>query len=136
MPAARTSEGFGDRNKQVGAIWKGYSDEQRLVFSLPYFYALLGIPEFNDDSDEFDIAEPHPTLHPISQEDRELLEPIYHQLVDVAKVRANLGNASSALSGPAARAAAQKDFRKISNDVISLLLSFSKIHVVSVADMC
>lgn len=125
-PKGGDSGGFKNRNKELGAIWARYNENEKLCFSHPYFLALLDIPEVIEDVDEDGEAPvPASTLQPISQEDRDELTPIYHRLVNIEKVRAEHDKVSPSISGKEARASACKDFRKICTEVRLFIL----IHV-------
>ena len=99
MPAKGVSEGFAERNKLHGGGWSNLDDDEKLVFSETYFFALANVQkEKVDDIDgEDDDDEPEDAF-----DEAKFLElkPIYKRLVDEDKVKEDFGDVTGQPSKP------------------------------------
>ncbi|PLW26958.1 hypothetical protein PCASD_23616 [Puccinia coronata f. sp. avenae] len=76
-----STEGWDERNGHLGEAWASLSPNEKAVFSPPIFACLSKIPyrisdEEDDENEEIDLTE----------EEKELYEPLYENLVNHEKV--------------------------------------------------
>ena len=115
MPAKGVSEGFAERNKLHGGGWSNLDDDEKLVFSETYFYALANIPKpkFDDIDGEDNDDEAEDVFDEVKFVE---LKPIYKRLVDEDKVREDFGDVTGQPSKPLMKTAL-KMIKNVASDV-------------------
>lgn len=108
VPPRSDQAGWGHRNKLLSDLWNGMSQDERMIFHDPFFFALAKIPDLsltNEDrvvelednvesnQNENPIAQlvSAPKIHQLSEANELKYRLIFKKLVDVEKVHSNHG---------------------------------------------
>lgn len=119
VPAKGVSEGFAERNRRHGSSWSQLDDDEKLVFSKTYFFALANVERLDEDDDDAEEVDEEP--EDIFDEAKfEQLKPIYARLVDDEKVRDDFGD----LSGGHPKVQSKKALKMIKNITSDVSLHF------------
>lgn len=122
VPTRGISEGFAERNKLHGCGWSQLNDDEKLVFSETYFFALANVQKSSEHCD--DGGDDDEVEEPFDEAKLEVLKPIYQRLVDEEKVRQDFGDASG-IQSKAQSKKALKMIKDIATDVRVYCLNFN-----------
>ncbi|EGF97326.1 uncharacterized protein MELLADRAFT_85864 [Melampsora larici-populina 98AG31] len=105
MPHRNNKAGWAKRNTDIRDIWDNMTNDEKMVFRTPYFFALAKLPdlsspsvavevgdvdqEINEEDISAQVTSPH--VNQLSEEEELLYRPIFDELVDVEKVHFNHG---------------------------------------------
>ena len=91
VPPKGTSEGWDERNIQLGKSWASLSKDEKDVFSARIFQHFSKIPCIFEDDEDLTEDEEESRVTP---EEEEIYSPLYKKLVNDEKVKALLENES------------------------------------------
>ncbi|KAH9808791.1 hypothetical protein DFH28DRAFT_993654 [Melampsora americana] len=108
LPERDDKEEWVSRNQRMAVNWNGLTKDEKDVFCDPYFFALAGLPDYNtiktelDENDSnmdndavnvqhFDSSTVAPTVHKLSEEEKQKYQPLFERLVNVEKVHLSHG---------------------------------------------
>ncbi|EGG07683.1 uncharacterized protein MELLADRAFT_71666 [Melampsora larici-populina 98AG31] len=101
LPPRANKEAWATRNTKVSNIWKKFSDNEKMVFRDPFFFALGNLPDLTyiepedvSGEDKEQVLSMHhleaesspPKVLQLSEADRLKYQPIFDRLVDVKKL--------------------------------------------------
>lgn len=70
VPRTTDKTGWRTRNRAVAHLWTNFTDDQKLVFKDPYFWALAGLPDPNrwivDDDEDWEDEEEDDLVEPVA----------------------------------------------------------------------
>lgn len=103
VPHREDKSGWEVRNKELSALWKSKSEDEKAVFEDPFFFALANLPNLSDEDTNEPLDEDPdgiinlaaevsaPKVHQLTEAEEIKYRPLFDRLVDVNKVHQNHG---------------------------------------------